>query len=258
MFTTRSFRSLAASVFIVLIAIYVSGQGLLFTEQSIQKLVTWIPFILKGFWINLVMSALAMILGTALGVGLGLLELSHVAAVRKPAFFVMNLFRNTPWLVILFIAMYVFPFQFKWNGEIVPIPGWIPATLSFAIAIMPDIAEILRGAINSIQKTQWESAASLGLTRWQTLTRIILPQCIRRMIPPWMNWYAILTLATPLASILGVNESLRSTSIAMEAAGSRPEYLMPFYLFLLTLFFLYIYPISYLTRRLEKKYGFIS
>src|SRR5699024_10915887 len=89
MFTTRSIRSLVASVFIVLIAIYASRQGLLFTDQAIQKLVTWMPFILKGFWINLVMSALAMMLGTVLGVGLGLLELSHVAAVRKPAFFVM-------------------------------------------------------------------------------------------------------------------------------------------------------------------------
>jgi polar amino acid transport system permease protein len=217
------------------------------------------PFILKGFLINLVMSALAMVLGTVLGTGLGLLELSHVAAIRKPAYFVMNVFRNTPWLVILFIAMYVFPFEFTWiNGEIVPIPGWIPATISFAIAIMPDIAEVLRGAINSIPKAQWESASSLGLSRWQTLRVIILPQCVRRMIPPWMNWYAILAMATPLASILGVNESLRNTSIAMEAAGSRPEYLIPFYLFLLILFFAYIYPISLLTRRLEKKYGFIS
>lgn len=259
MSSTRSIQTMMAVVLIVFAAIYASVQVQFVMPHSIHQLIIWMPFILQGFFINLVMSALAMLLGTVLGLGLGLLELSHIVTVRKPAYFIMNLFRNTPWLVILFIAMYVFPFEFTWiNGEVIAIPGWIPAIFSFAIAVMPDIAEVLRGAVNSIPKAQWESAESLGLTRRQTLKVIILPQCMRSMIPPWMNWYAILTLATPLASILGVNEALRNTSIAMEAAGSNPEYLIPFYLFLLALFFLYIYPISLMTRRLERKYGFIN
>ena len=123
---------------------------------------------------------------------------------------------------------------------------------------MANIGEILRGAIASIPKAQWESAESLGLTRGQTLRQVILPQCIRRMIQPWMNWYAILALATPMASILGVQEALGNAGVAMEAAGSRPEFLIPFYLFLLMLFFIYIYPIAVLSRRLEKRYGFIN
>ena len=53
---------------------------------------------------------------------------------------------------------------------------------------------------------QWEAAESLAFTRQQTLWQIILPQCFKRMIPPWMNWYAILTMATPLCSLLGVEE----------------------------------------------------
>lgn len=95
---------------------------------------------------------------------------------------------------------------------------------------------------------------SLAFTRRQTMWLIILPQCIKRMIPPWMNWYAILTMATPLCSIMGVEEAVRFSQQALEAEGSRPELLMPFYCFLLVIFFVYCYPIARLTIRLEKRF----
>jgi len=82
-----------------------------------------------------------------------------------------------------------------------------------------------------------------------------LPQSFRRSIPPWMNWYALLTLSTPMASIFSVRESVANAQAAMEASGGRPEFLFPFYLFLLCLFFAYIYPIALLTRKLEKRYA---
>lgn len=75
------------------------------------------------------------------------------------------------------------------------------------------------------------------------------------MLPPWMNWFALLTLMTPMAAILGVHEALGNTQAAMEAAGSRPEFLVPFYLFLMTIFFAFIYPFSVFTRRLERRFG---
>ena len=56
---------------------------------------------------------------------------------------------------------------------------------------------------------------------------IILPQCFKRMIPPWMNWYAILTMATPLVSLLGVEEIVTLSRQAMEAEDNHPELLMP-------------------------------
>ncbi|MEE9158183.1 MAG: amino acid ABC transporter permease, partial [Gammaproteobacteria bacterium] len=83
----------------------------------------------------------------------------------------------------------------------------------------------------------------------------ILPQCFKRMIPPWMNWYAILTMATPLCSIMGVEESVRLAQDAMTAEDSRTELLGPFYVFLLIVFFIYCYPIARLTIALEKKYA---
>ena len=115
------------------------------------------------------------------------------------------------------------------------------------------LVEIARGAIQSIPYGQWESAESLAFTRRQTLWMIILPQCIKRMTPPWMNLYAILTVATPLTSIVGVNEAMTLTQDALAAEAGRPELLVPFYLYLLAWFFLYCYPIARATQTLEAR-----
>ena len=119
---------------------------------------------------------------------------------------------------------------------------------------MANISEIVRGAINSIPTSQWELAESLAFTRSQTMWMIILPQCVKRMTPPWMNWYQILAMATPLISILGVNDCLRLTRDALSAEG-RSEYLIPMYLWIMSWFFVYCYPIARWTIRLERRWA---
>jgi ABC-type amino acid transport system permease subunit len=116
------------------------------------------------------------------------------------------------------------------------------ATFALSLPIMANVSEIVRGAINSVPTGQWEAAESLAFTRSQTLWRIILPQCVKRMIPPWMNWYCILTMATPLISLLGVD----GMTLTRQAHGRRrpPELLVPFYGFCLVIFFIYCYPIA--------------
>ncbi len=91
------------------------------------------------------------------------------------------------------------------------------------------------------------------MTRRQTLWMIILPQRVKRMTPPWMNLYAILTVATPLTSVVGVSEAMTLTG-DIHSAENRPELLVPMYLYLLMLFFLYCYPIARATRALEKRF----
>ena len=218
-----------------------------------ELLIKWTPLLAQGFLFNLLISICAMALGTAAGVLLGLTRISPRAPVRGVSWIVVQFFRNAPWLVLLFFVMYMVPFEFHVGGTTLPFPDWIKASLGLALPIMANMAEIVRGAVQSIPTAQWEAARSLAFTRRQTLWMIILPQCVKRMLPPWMNWYAILTMATTLASIVGVSEVMTLTLRITNAEG-RTDLLIPIYSYVLLWFFIYCYPISVWTRRLESRY----
>ena len=214
----------------------------------------WIPFLLtKGFLFNIVISLFSMLIGTILGVVLGLAQISSARPVRGLAWFLTQLFRNSPWLVLLFIVLLALPYEINILGQTIRIPAWMKAVFGLTLPVMANISEIVRGAVISVPSGQWEAAESLGFTRRQTLYEIILPQCFKRMIPPWMNWYAILTMATPLCSLLGVEEIITLSRQAMSAEDNQPELLIPFYGFALVLFFAYCYPIARLTIWLERR-----
>ena len=186
---------------------------------------------------------------------LGLGQISPIRAVARTSWFVTQLFRNSPWLVLLFIVMLTFPFEIQVGDTVIPVPDWIKAVVGLSLPIMANISEIVRGGIQSVPTGQWEAAESLAYSRQQTLWLVILPQCFKRMIPPWMNWYAILTMATPLISLLGVEEIVTLSRQAMEAEDNHPELLVPFFGFALLIFFAYCYPIARYTLRLEKRYA---
>ena len=214
----------------------------------------WTPLLARGFVFNLAISFMAMAIGTLAGLFLGFAQISLLPPVRKGAWFATHFFRNAPWLVLLFYCMFLLPFQVTLFGVTIPIPDWTKATLGLALPVMANVSEIARGAIQSIPTTQWEAAGSLAFNRRQTLWMIIFPQCIKRMLPPWMNLYAILTMATVLASIVGVNEMMTLTQRAL-SAENRPGLLLAFYSYVLLWFFVYCYPIARWTVRLEARYA---
>ena len=214
----------------------------------------WAPLLLWGFLFNLIISALSMAVGTAAGVPLGIMQMSPNPLVSRPARLVMQFFRNAPWLVLLFICVLLLPFEFRVFGLRVPFPDWAKAVVGFSLPAMANVAEIVRGAVQSVPSGQWESAESLCFSRGQTMLKIILPQCIKRMLPPWMNLYSLITMSSVNASVVGVSEMLTITTQVHAAEGSRPELLAPLYSFALVCFFLYSYPISRWTEYLERKY----
>ena len=217
----------------------------------------WTPLLARGFLFNLAISFLAMAGGTLAGFFLGFTYIALLPPVRKAGWLVTNFFRNAPWLVLLFYCMFLLPFQVRVFGTTIPIPDWTKATLGLALPVMANVAEIVRGAMQSIPTTQWEAAASLAFNRRQTLWRIIVPQCIKRMLPPWMNLYAILTMSTVLASIVGVNEMMTLTQRAL-SAENRAGLLLPFYGYVLLWFFVYCYPIARWTIRMEARYAVVQ
>ncbi|MDO5369355.1 amino acid ABC transporter permease [Paracoccus sp. (in: a-proteobacteria)] len=244
---------LAAAALFPLAVMAQSGRD---AASAFEAVIRWAPFLFtQGFLFNVLISVLAMALGTAVGAlaGLGLISRNRLLRGIVQAY--VTFFRNVPWLVLLFIILLGLPFQVQAFGMTIPLPGWIKVVIGLALPVSANIAEVVRGAIQSVPTAQWEGAESLGFTRRQTIWQIILPQCVKRMLPPWMNWYAIMTMSTPLASLLGVNEVISLTRQAMEAEGNYPELLMPFYGFALLLFLAYCYPIARLTMRLERRFA---
>jgi polar amino acid transport system permease protein len=242
------------SVSLLLFVSSASAQGGKVTLSTLQVIAKWTPLLLTGFGFNILISALSMLLGTIAGLGLGLGLLSELRAIRQASWVVTQVFRNAPWLVLLFFVMFLVPFQVTIFGLRIPFPDWVKATVGFALPVMANVAEVVRGAVRSVPSTQWEAAESLAFTRRQIMWRIILPQCIKRMLPPWMNIYCIVAMSTVLASIVGVSEMLTLTAQVHAAEGGRPELFAPLYGFALLCFFLYCYPINLWTAHLERRF----
>jgi len=251
---------LRASHGLALLGVFLLGCGFAHAQAQagapsiLETLWKWTPLLARGFVFNLAISFIAMTIGTLAGLFLGFAQISLLPPAKNGAFLATHFFRNAPWLVLLFYCMFLLPFQVTVFGVTIPIPDWTKATLGLALPVMANVSEIVRGAIQSIPTTQWEAAGSLAFNRRQTLWRIIFPQCIKRMLPPWMNLYAILTMATVLASIVGVNEMMTLTQRAL-SAENRPGLLLAFYSYVLLWFFAYCYPIARWTVRLEARYA---
>ena len=220
------------------------------TPAAARHLLTWTPALLRGLLVNIEISVLAIALGTCAGLVLGALALSPLAGVRLAVRWYVLAFRNAPILVLIYFTTYVFPFELRLVSWTVPFPDWIKVVLGLALPASANVAEIFRGAIQSIPSAQWEAAHSLAFRRSQIFRLVVLPQCIRRMLPPWMNLYASITMSTSLASLVGVHDLVDTAQIASNTVA-RTDFTVLVYFSLLALFFLYCWPIALATRALE-------
>jgi polar amino acid transport system permease protein len=194
-----------------------------------------------------------MTLGTTVGAVFGMLELVPFKLVRYPVVAYVQVFRNAPHLVLIFATTYIFPFEIVVAGNYLPFPDWLKAVIGLAIPASAYVAEITRGAILSIPTTQWEAAKGLGFSRGQALRWIILPQCLRRSLPPWMNILASITMGTSLAALVGVHELLHAATDASTSVR-RLDFTIIAYIVVMAAFFTLCYPIARLTRRLERRF----
>jgi polar amino acid transport system permease protein len=242
--------AILAVVVIVLILALLAGAD----TGLVDKLLKWTPFIAKGFALNVAISLFAITFGTIGGVFLGMGQLAPRGWISVPSKILTQVFRNAPWLVLLFYCIFLIPFQVRIGGETYTITNWLRASIGFTIPVIANFSEIVRGAMQSIPSGQWEAARSLGYTWRQTVLSVVLPQCIKRMLPPWMNLYAVLLMATPLASIVGVEESMTNARTALQAE-SDGRLLLPLYAYLLSWFFIYCYPIARISKSLEDRFA---
>jgi len=163
--------------------------------------VEYAPFFLKGVLLTIGLSLIAIIVGSILGLLIGLGKMSSKLLVRMPFEWYINFFRGTPLFVqILLVHFGLMPIFFPQPNPIVS------AAVSLSLNAAAYIAEIFRAGIQSVDRGQMEAARSLGMTHVQAMWYIILPQALKRMIPPFANEFIVLIKDSSLAAIIAAPE----------------------------------------------------
>ncbi|HFQ5648320.1 TPA: cystine ABC transporter permease [Yersinia enterocolitica] len=176
-------------------------------QESIQLVLDSAPFLLKGAWFTLQLSLGGVFFGLALGFMLAMMRLSRFLPLSLLSRFYVSIFRGTPLIAQLFMIYYGLP---QFGIELDPMPA---ALIGLSLNTAAYTSETLRAAISSIEKGQWEAAASIGMTRWQTLYRVILPQAGRTALPPLGNSFIGLVKDTSLAATIQVPELFRQAQL---------------------------------------------
>jgi len=173
--------------------------------------------IVKGAVTGTIPVALAsFVLGLAIGLLVALMRLSRVRAVSAIARGYVSVIRGTPLLVQLFVIFYGLP------SVGLTISPWPSAIIAFSLNVGGYAAEIIRAAIQSVPKGQWEAAHMIGMSHWLALRRIILPQAARVSVPPLSNTFISLVKDTSLASLILVTELFRQ---AQQIAAFSQEFM---------------------------------
>lgn len=168
-------------------------------------IISTLPMLMRGVWYTIYLTVGGLCFGFLLGVAAGLMKLSKKFFARKLAGFYVELIRGTPMLVQAMFLYYGVPMALGLR-----IPPLTAGIIVIAVNSGAYIAEIVRGAIQSINVGQTEAGRSIGLTRAQTMRYIIWPQAFRRMIPPLGNQFIISLKDTSLLMVIGVGELLRT------------------------------------------------
>ena len=162
------------------------------------------PFLLTGAWLALQIAAVALVAGLLLGLGLALLRLSRNPVVSGAAWFYIWVIRGTPLLLQLVFIFDVLPAIGLTFGT------FTTAVIGFSLNEAAFTAEIIRGGIVSVNRSQSVAATSLGLPPFLTLRRIVLPQAMRVILPPIGNEVISMVKLTSIASVIQYAEILRN------------------------------------------------
>ena len=191
------------------------------------------PTVIAGLWINL---QLTFIGGAAIGVialGLALLRTTKSPALTPFRFLAtayVDIFRGAPLILIILLVGFGVPaLRLKGISSNVIFLGTVAVVLTYSAYV----AEVIRSGILSIHPSQRAAARSLGLTSGQTMRYVVLPQAIRRVVPPLLNDFVSLLKDTGLVSILGVTDAVRAAQINASRTFNYTPYVVAAVLFLL-------------------------
>ena len=206
--------------------------------------------LLQGLWVALRISLIAVVISIPLGLLFGVL-MTRKNVVLKAIFRVyLEFIRIMPQLVLLFLFYFSTTRTFGWN-----LSGETASIIVFVLWGTAEMSDLVRGALISIPKHQYESSAALGLTKMQTYLDVIIPQAVRRLIPLSINLITRMIKTTSLILMIGVVEVLKVAQQIIEANRmSSPNAAFGIYLTVFLLYFIACWPISMLAKYLERKW----
>lgn len=204
------------------------------------------PGLLQGLGVTMVVTFASFVVASCLGLLLGAASLSPRWQIARSAGAFVQVARATPEIIAIFWAYYCLPILLGAN-----LSGLACGVLALGLIGGGYMAEIVRGGILAIGRGQWEAADSLGLPRLIVWSHIIAPQAARKMLPAVVNYFTDLLKATTLLAGVGVSEV---AYVAYMSGSASFRYLEPL-TGVAILFFLLIFPLSVLARRLSAAGG---
>lgn len=206
---------------------------------------TYIQFtyLLKGLGWTLILSALSFVLGAVAGFAVMLARISRFGAVRALTAFYIGSIQGIPLLILLFVV------YFGVGIFGINVPPLVAAGVALMVYVSAFLGEIWRGSVQSIEKTQWEASECLGLSRWQSLILVVIPQAVRLSLPATVGFLVQVIKSTSLASVVGFVELTRAGQILNNSL------FQPFLVFALVggFYFLLCFPLSRWSRAMERK-----
>ena len=206
--------------------------------------------LLGGLWVTVRISLISVALSIVLGILFGMFMTLKNPIVKAVSRIYLDIVRIMPQLVLLFIVYFGFTRAFGWN-----LSSELSAVIVFTFWGTAEMGDLVRGALISIPRHQYESAAALGMTGMQTFGYIIVPQTLRRLIPLAINLTTRMIKTTSLVVIIGMTEVLKVGRQIIDA--NRFEYpTAAFWVFgvVFLLYFFVCWPISLLAKKLEQRW----
>lgn len=220
-----------------------SGINILFQGRNFQRL-------LEGLWVTINISLVSVIISIFLGIVLGMIMTSKQPVIQIFTKIYLEFIRVMPQLVLLFLVYFGATRAFNIN-----LSGEASAIIVFSLWGTAEMGDLVRGALQSIPKHQYESGLSIGLTSFQIYRYIIIPQTIRRLLPLSLNLVTRMIKTTSLIVLIGVVEVVKVGQQIIEASRlTDPNASLWIYGTIFFLYFIICYPLSVLSTKLEQKW----
>ena len=204
----------------------------------------YLNFWLKGLGVTMAYSVGTILGGMIIGVLCGMLLLARSKWVTLPVHYYVEIFRCTPLLVQIVWFYFALPIVLQ-----IKLPDWLAAGLGLTLYMGAFATEIFRGGIISIDKGQWQASRALGMTWPELMQNIILPQAIKRMVPPFVNQSIIQLKNTSLLYVVAIPDLMYTGSIIVSDTF-RP---LEVYTVVAAAYFVILYPLTLYAARLEAR-----